>query len=166
MTRVLDEWLALDSHERSGTDALMTSVAEVEGIDRDDVLTLEAGGIRTVLDLWMASPVYVSNKTGISPTKILGWQQVADLMRLDGVGPQYAALIVAAGVKTTRDLAEMEVAELEEKIARVRERRPNLAKRAPTKKAMKEWIMRALTVVYPGAPLDIEPAEPDYSRGW
>lgn len=166
MSRMLDEWLALDSHERSGTDALMVGVGEIEGVEPVQVEMLAKSGIRTAMDLWMASPVYVSNKSGIASNKILGWQQTADLMRLDGVGPEYAALLVAAGVKTTRELAELEIDELQDKVTRVIERRPSLVKRAPTKKAMKGWILAALTVVYPGAPLRIPIVEPEYPRGW
>ncbi len=164
--RVLDEWLALGNHQRTGTDGLLRPVDDVEGIGPAYAERLRSAGVRTCMDLWMCSPVYISIQTGIPPARLLTWQRAADLMRIDGIGPQYSELLVAAGVRTTQHLAEFEVAELDEKIEAVLTRRPNIVGSTPGATTIKGWILAALTLLPPGAPLDIESTEEVPERGW
>ena len=166
MVRMVDEWLELESHDRTGTDSLLASVDIVEGIGTKFADRLAGAGVSLMFDLWAASPVQLSNRTGITPTKILGWQQAVDLMRIDVIGPQSAEVLVAAGVRTSRQLAEFEVAELHTKISAVLERRPTMIGKPPTKKAIRGWILGALTLVPPGAPLNLDVPDENNERGW
>ena len=97
--RVLDKWLE-EFHPRGGTDSLNSDVEEIEGIGPAYRERLRAAGVTSVLDLWMGSTILLSNKTGIQPEMILRWQKMADLMKLEGVGPQYSEMLVASGIDT------------------------------------------------------------------
>ena len=48
----------------------------------------------------------ISDKVEIPETLILTWVNHADLMRINGVGSQFAELLEAAGVDTVKELAQ------------------------------------------------------------
>ena len=50
----------------------------------------------------------LADETGISPKLILTWTNHADLIRINGIGPQFAELLEAAGVDTVPALKEVE----------------------------------------------------------
>jgi hypothetical protein len=60
----------------------------------------------------------IAEKTGASERHILGWRNMADLIRVSGVGRQYAELLEASGVDTIKKLrnrnAENLAAKMEE----------------------------------------------------
>jgi predicted flap endonuclease-1-like 5' DNA nuclease len=43
--------------------------------------------------------------TGVSETLLLKWTNMADMMRISGIGPQFAELLEASGVDTVKNLA-------------------------------------------------------------
>jgi hypothetical protein len=71
----------------------------------------------------------------LSPKLILEWVNHADLMRVKGVGSEYADLLEAAGVDTVPELAQRNAASLAEKLEashqRGQEPRPQGANRGP-----------------------------------
>ena len=46
----------------------------------------------------------LQEKSGISGTRILGWIHMADLFRIEGIGPEYAELLECSGVDTAKEL--------------------------------------------------------------
>jgi predicted flap endonuclease-1-like 5' DNA nuclease len=81
-------------------------------------------------------------QTGIGESLILRWANHADLMRISGVGPQYAELLEAAGVDTVKELAQRNAANLAKRMAEV-----NAAKRlaggTPAESQVSGWITQA-----------------------
>lgn len=168
MVRVLDQWISDGYPERRGTDSLHPGIEALEGVSAIDAERLRAAGIATLFDLWLASTVVLSNKTGISCPRILKWQKLCDLSRLDGVGLQYAELLVAARVDTVQELSCLEPREVLERIDAVRARRSSPSGRRPSQRTVTQWIKNALTLNFPGAPYTgaADPADDYQERGW
>lgn len=73
-------------------------VIEVEGIGVEYARRLEAIGIRTTARLCYEDPGDLARRIDVSPKVVTGWQAMAQLMKVSGVGPQYAEALVRAGV--------------------------------------------------------------------
>lgn len=69
----------------------------------------------------------------------------ADLMRIKGVGSEYADLLEAAGVETVAELAQRNPASLAEKLGAANEAK-NLVRRVPTEAVVTTWIAEAKTL--------------------
>ena len=83
-------------------------IIDVEGIGDVYAAKLTEAGINTVEELLEkgkkpAGRAELADKTGISPKLILTWANHADLMRINGVGPQFSELLEAAGVDTVKE---------------------------------------------------------------
>ena len=59
-----------------------------------------------------ASAWPVSATTGIDAVRVLRWVNHADLIRVVGIGPEYAELLEAAGVDSVPELAQRNVENL------------------------------------------------------
>lgn len=80
-----------------------------------------------------------AEKTGISEKLILSWANMLDLMRISGVGGQYAEILHAAGVDTIKELRTRNAANLAAKMKEVNDAR-NLANACPSEKVVQDWI--------------------------
>ena len=83
-------------------------IVDVEGIGAVYAEKLIAAGIKSTDALLekCAKPAgrkELAEATGISPKLILTWANHTDLMRINGVGPQFAELLEAAGVDTVKE---------------------------------------------------------------
>ena len=83
-------------------------IIDVEGIGEVYSKKLIEAGINNVDDLLekCAKPAgrkALAEETGISAKLILTWTNHADLMRINGVGPQFSELLEAAGVDTVKE---------------------------------------------------------------
>ena len=83
-----------------------------------------------------------AEETGISEKLILNWANKADLMRVNGVGPQYSELLEAAGVDTVKELRNRNAENLTSKMAEVNEVK-NLSNANPSLSAVEKWIAQA-----------------------
>ena len=84
-------------------------IIDIEGIGNVNAKKLVEAGINTVDDLLQKAKNPAGRKTleettGISGKSILKWANHADLMRINGVGPQFSELLEAAGVDTVKEL--------------------------------------------------------------
>ena len=82
-------------------------IIDIEGIGEVYAPKLIAAGIETVEQLLDACETptgrkIIAEKTGISEKLILKWTNHADLFRINGIGPQFAELLEAAGVDTVK----------------------------------------------------------------
>jgi predicted flap endonuclease-1-like 5' DNA nuclease len=84
----------------------------------------------------------VARETGISETLILKWANLADLMRIKGIGPQYSELLEAAGVDTVKELRHRNAGNLAAKMKEVREEK-RLTRVAPGASMIERWIAEA-----------------------
>ena len=83
------------------------NIIDIEGVGDAYAEKLKAAGIKTVDGLLEAGATAKGRKnlaetTGISEKLILRWVNHADLFRINGVGPQFAELLEAAGVDTVK----------------------------------------------------------------
>ncbi len=84
----------------------------------------------------------IAEKTGIQEKTILTWVNHADLMRIKGVGGQYAELLEAAGVDTVPELAHRNAENLCEKMNEINAKK-NLVRVPPTVKRVENWVAEA-----------------------
>ena len=125
----------------------MAKIEEIEGIGPTYAQKLIEAGIKTTDDLLEAGTTpkereTLAEKTGISGTLILEWVNLADLMRIKGVGEEYSDLLEEAGVDTVAELAQRNAENLHAKLLEVNEKK-NLVNRPPTLEAVKDWIDQA-----------------------
>ena len=107
------------------------------GVDTDAEL-LQRGGTR-------GGRADLAAATGISPDLILEWVNHADLMRLTGVGAEYADLLEAAGVDSCAELAHRNAANLAQTFGELDAAR-NTVRRIPTAGEVQRWIDEAKTM--------------------
>ncbi|BCX16753.1 MAG: ferredoxin [Geminicoccaceae bacterium] len=122
-------------------------VVEIEGIGPTYAAKLQAANIATTADLLRACADSKGRKalaqsTGIDEARLLKWANMADLMRIKGVGKQYAELLEAAGVDTVKELKQRVPANLAAKMAEVNAAR-KLTRAVPAEKMVARWIEQA-----------------------
>lgn len=126
----------------------MTSLLKIEGIGPVYAQALrEKAGIRTVEALLEAGATpqgrqELAETTGISGTLILEWVNLADLMRIKGVGEEYSDLLEEAGVDTVRELQHRVPENLLAKMQQVNEEK-HLVRRLPTLRMVEDWVEQA-----------------------
>ena len=128
----------------------MTKLDEIEGIGPSYASVLQNAGIDTVEELLEtggapAGRDTIAEKSGLSAKLILEWVNHADLMRIKGVGSEYADLLEAAGVDSVPELAQRNAASLTEKLEAANEAK-NLVRRVPNEAAVTAWIAEAKTL--------------------
>jgi hypothetical protein len=84
----------------------------------------------------------LAENTGISEKLILEWVNLADLLRIKGVGEEYSDLLEEAGVDTVAELARRNADNLHAKMSEVNEAK-NLVRRPPTLNDVQKWIEQA-----------------------
>ena len=120
---------------------------DVEGIGDVYAAKLVEAGINTVEELLEAAkkPVgraELAEKTGISPKLVLTWANHADLMRINGVGPQFSELLEAVGVDTVKEFRHRVAENLAAKMVEVNEAK-HLVGRVPTAAEIQKMIDQA-----------------------
>ncbi len=122
-------------------------IIDIEGIGEAFASKLMAENIDTVEQLLdrCAAPAgrkELAEKTGISEKLILRWANHADLFRVDGIGPQFAELLEAAGVDTVKELGHRVPANLASKLVEVNEEK-HLCRRVPVESELQRMIDQA-----------------------
>lgn len=87
---------------------MIYKIVDIEGIGPVYAEKLIAAGINTDKEMLEkcckpAGRKALAEETGISPKLILTWANHCDLMRINGVGPQFSELLEAAGVDTVKE---------------------------------------------------------------
>ena len=123
------------------------AIEEIEGIGPAYAAKLEGAGIRSTDALLEAGATRsgrrdLAEKTGIKPELILEWVNHADLMRIKGVGSQYADLLEAAGVDSPAELAHRNAENLAQTFQEVDAAR-NTVVRIPSAAVVAGWIEQA-----------------------
>lgn len=122
-------------------------IEEIEGIGPEYGQKLRNVDIQTTEDLLRRcgdkkGREGVSTETGLSEKHLLEWVNLADLMRINGVGEEFADLLEEAGVDTVKELATRNAENLAVKIAEVNEKK-NLTDRVPSAETIQGWIDEA-----------------------
>lgn len=122
----------------------MARIDEIAGIDLKDATKLRKAGIRTTESLLRRAGSKPGRDAlaidmGFSAELILRWAQRADLMRVKGIGSEYAMLLEMCGVSTIKDLRRRNAAALASKLVDLNGRRATV-KRLPTESMVNGWI--------------------------
>ena len=122
-------------------------IVDVEGIGEVYAEKLNAAGVPDIETLLKkcakpAGRAALAEQTGISPKLILTWTNHADLMRINGVGPQFSELLEAAGVDTVKELKHRVAANLQAKLEEVNEQK-HLVRRVPALAEVEKMIEQA-----------------------
>jgi predicted flap endonuclease-1-like 5' DNA nuclease len=123
------------------------SINDIAGIGPDYAERLREVGIRTTARLLDAAKnpkgrKQLAAKTGLDEKRILGWANLADRMRIKGVGEDYAGLLQAAGVDTVKELKYRNPAKLARAMAEANAKR-KLVRVLPSDQAIQRWIEQA-----------------------
>ncbi len=122
-------------------------IADLEGIEPGIAATLKSVGIRTTGKLLEAAKTpkgrkALAEKIGIDEKSLLRVANMADRMRIKGVGEEYAELLAAAGVDTVKELKYRNPSNLAKAIAAANAKR-KLVRLLPSAKAVVRWIEHA-----------------------
>lgn len=122
-------------------------IAQIEGIGPAYAEKLAVANIATTDDLLRHCCTSdgrrgVAAKTGLSESQLLEWANRADLMRVSGIGSEYADLLEASGVDTVKELAMRNAANLAGRMKDVNQQR-KLTRATPSEKVVEKWISQA-----------------------
>lgn len=125
----------------------MARLADIEGIGAVSASKLKSVGVDTVEELLTmgSSPKgreTLAESTGISPKLILEWVNLADLMRINGVGEEMSDLLEEAGVDTVVELAARNAPNLHQKLVEVNNAK-SLVRQLPSEAMVTDWITQA-----------------------
>ncbi len=125
----------------------MSKLGMIEGIGESYEVKLKEAGVTSVEGLLIAcatkkNRVDLAAKTGITEKLILKWANHADLIRIKGVGGEYAELLEAAGVDTVPELSKRKPDNLLAKMTEVNEVK-KLVRKLPVKKQVDSWVQQA-----------------------
>ena len=81
-------------------------------------------------------------KTGISAALVLKWVNMADLMRISGVGEEFSELLEAAGVDTVKELRNRNPENLHQAMLQANQQR-KMVGRIPHLSEVQSWVERA-----------------------
>lgn len=128
----------------------MARIDEIAGIDPKLATRLRKSGIRTTESLLRrvgnkAGREQLAGETGLDPEQVLRWAQRADIMRVRGVGAEYAVLLEACGVTTIRDLRRRNPTALTAKLTDHNARK-QMVRRLPTEGMVTAWIEAAALI--------------------
>lgn len=128
----------------------MASIDAIEGMRHAEATKLRKARVRTTEALLKTASTrtgrrQLSAKTGIPEKEILQWVNRADLMRVKGIGSEYADLLEVAGVDTIRELRRRNPSNLLETLI-VLNTRKRLVRRLPTEGMVSAWIEEAKVV--------------------
>jgi predicted flap endonuclease-1-like 5' DNA nuclease len=123
---------------------------QIENIGINHVKKLEEAGIRTPQRLLEKGQTpeqrrELAQETGIDEQLILEWVRFADLLRLEGIGIEYASLLEEVGVDTSRELAARDVQNLVTAMRHVNEEK-NLVRRLPSLRQLTKAIQSAIAI--------------------
>jgi len=122
-------------------------IAVIDDIDADGAEALKSVGIRTTEKLLEAAKSPKGRKllaaeTGLDGKKLLRWANIADKLRIKGMGKGYAGLLCEVGVDTVKELKYRNPAKLAKSMAEANRKR-KLVRVLPSEKLVTRWVEHA-----------------------
>lgn len=119
-------------------------IEEIEGIGPANAQKLARAKISTTGQLLAACAsaagrASVSAATGVSAATLLKWADMADLMRIKGIGRQYGELLKAVGVDTVKELKMRRADNLAQAMREINAKK-RLCKVVPGARVVQGWI--------------------------
>jgi len=123
-----------------------TPIIEIEGVGIKYEKILEKAGVSVVenlLSLGTSEIKDLKEKTKISEKLIDKWAEHADLMRIGGVGPEYADVLNQIGIDSVKEFAQRNPKNTLDKIMELDKEKPDVFRKPPTLKEIEDWISEA-----------------------
>jgi predicted flap endonuclease-1-like 5' DNA nuclease len=125
-------------------------ITKIEGVGGKFATSLRKRGVRTTEGLLKVAASKkgrqdLAASTGLSEKLILEWVNLADLMRIKGVGEEYSDLLEEAGVDSVKELRNRVPANLHQAMIKVNAKK-RLVRREPSLKEVKKWVAQAKKV--------------------
>jgi predicted flap endonuclease-1-like 5' DNA nuclease len=122
-------------------------ISAIEDIDEDGAEALRSVGIRTTEKLLEAAKSPKGRKqlkaeTGLDEKRLLAWANIADKLRIKGMGKEYACLLCEVGVDTVKELRYRNPARLAQAMAELNKKR-RLVRFLPSAKLVTRWVENA-----------------------
>ncbi len=122
-------------------------IERIEGIGPKYAQELKKVGVETtnqLLELGASKKgrQELAEKSGISEKLVLEWVNLADLMRVEGVGEEYADLLEEAGVDSVKELRNRRADNLHEAMLKTNDAK-NLVRRPPSLNEVEKWVEQA-----------------------
>ena len=120
---------------------------QIEGIGPSYAQKLANLGIRTTDQLLLEGATRqgrerISEGTGISNKLILSWVNIADLVRIPGIGEEYSDLLEESGIDTVLELRNRKPAHLHARLIETNAQK-KLVRRVPSLSEVTSWISDA-----------------------
>jgi predicted flap endonuclease-1-like 5' DNA nuclease len=130
-----------------GGDAMSYAIEEIEGIGPKYGKKLRKVGIRRTHNLLDRAASRKGRKelaaqSGVDESLILKWTNMADLMRVRGVGEEYSELLEAAGVDTIKELRTRKPSNLHQAMVDANGKR-KLVRQLPGPAQVEKWVAQA-----------------------
>ncbi|MHA1461392.1 MAG: DUF4332 domain-containing protein [Promethearchaeota archaeon] len=123
-----------------------TPIIDLEGIGVKYGKTMEKAGfldVESLIGLDREAIKNLAKKTKISEKLIDKWAEHADLMRIDGIGPEYAEVINEIGIDSVKELAQRNPNNTLDRIAKLDKEKPDMFRKPPTLQMITDWIDEA-----------------------
>jgi predicted RecB family nuclease len=122
-------------------------IAKIDGLTANAATKLKSVGIRTTEGLLEAARTMkgrkaLAAKTGLNEQQLLEWANVADCMRIKGMGKAKAELLRAAGVTTVREFVHRNPERLAQAMKEANDKR-KLISVLPSEESVKRLIEHA-----------------------
>ena len=121
-----------------------------DAIPAADAQKLKAQGIGTTFQLLEKAGDAKARKELAKTAKVAEksldtWVQMADVMRVKGVGPDVTRLLAACGVRTVAQLKTQDATKLSDAITKVNDKQ-HLSQNPPSVEHLQAWIAQAQTL--------------------
>jgi predicted flap endonuclease-1-like 5' DNA nuclease len=134
----------IKSQESSTVFGQVHPVRSVEGVGPYYSNALASMGVENTRQLWEAYPAYVAGRLAIATKTVENWQCMCELMAVNGIGPQYAELLLRAGVRSIPQLQAESPETLLRKIEQLEGLRERRVQRNPVGTGLVDgWIEAA-----------------------
>jgi predicted flap endonuclease-1-like 5' DNA nuclease len=122
-------------------------LSDIKGIDDAGIKQLAAAGINSIMEFIEKANTAkerneLSKQTNIDAKTLTEWYNRADLMRVKGIGKEFANLLEECGVDTIKELQHRVPANLHAKLKETNEAQ-KITGRTPTLENVEDWVAQA-----------------------
>jgi nucleotidyltransferase/DNA polymerase involved in DNA repair len=122
-------------------------IEDIEGIGKSRAEKLAKMGIKNTGHLLKhgatrAGRRRIAAECGVSAVRLLKWVNMADLMRISGVGEEYSELLEAANCNTIKQLRRRNPVSLAKRMAEINEQK-KLVRSTPKESQVVKWVEQA-----------------------
>jgi predicted flap endonuclease-1-like 5' DNA nuclease len=121
-------------------------IIEIIGLEKKYAKLLEKEGYSDVKDLLPLNRNQIkklAKKIGISAELLDTWQEHADLMRIEGVSPEYANALNQIGIDSVKEFARRNLKNTIDKLRTLKKNDPKIISKLPILKSLEGWIKKA-----------------------